>query len=210
MPKIVIPQDRRKAVSEAVIRVVSREGIEGASLRNVAKEAGLAIGSVRHYFDSHEELMIFTMRELGQRIGERIGTHVDKLVTAGPDGDRQAMVEDLFAEFLPLDPTRSDEAVAWLAFVVAARTRPELRPTAEEQHQYVRTLIRRILQEAIARGGLPDELDIEVEILRLSALLDGLTLQTVLHPDSTSPELLVGALRRSLRTLATLPTVQLD
>ncbi|ONI83135.1 TetR family transcriptional regulator [Actinosynnema sp. ALI-1.44] len=203
MPKIVIPEDRRRAVSEAVARLVSQEGIDGASLRNVAKEAGLAIGSVRHYFANHEELMIFTMRELGQRIGARIAAHVDQLLNAGPEVDRRALVETLFAEFLPLDRTRSDEAVAWLAFVVAARTRPALRPTAEEQHQFVRTLIDRTLREAIARGGLPQDLDVEVETLRLSALLDGLTLQALVYPESTTPELLLATLRRSLASFGT-------
>nr|WP_225953704.1 TetR/AcrR family transcriptional regulator [Kibdelosporangium phytohabitans] len=182
--------------------MVTREGFEGASLRNVADEAGLAIGSVRHYFADHEELMIFTMRELGQRIGARVATHVGKLMSDAPDVDRRTLVEALFAEFLPLDSTRTEEAVAWLAFVVAARTRPALRPTAEEQNQHMRALISRILREAVARGGLPAELDIEVETLRLSALLDGLTLQAVVYPRSTTPESLVAALRTSVAALA--------
>jgi AcrR family transcriptional regulator len=203
MPKIVIPEERRKIVCDAVIRVVRRAGIDGATLRNVAEEAGLAIGSVRHYFDNHEELMIFTMRELGQRIGHRVATHVDRLLAPGSDIDRRAMVEDLFAEFLPLDQTRWDEAVAWLTFVVAARTRPALHPAANEQYEYMRSLIIRILQEATARGGLPEGLALDVECLRLSALLDGLTLQAVLHPQVITPELLLAALQRSLQTLTT-------
>lgn len=64
MPKIVDPGARRRAVADAVLRVIGREGVEGASLRNVAEEAGLAIGSVRHYFRDHDELLLFTMREL--------------------------------------------------------------------------------------------------------------------------------------------------
>ncbi|GAA3010586.1 TetR/AcrR family transcriptional regulator [Actinokineospora diospyrosa] len=201
MPKIVVPEERRAAISDAVIRVVRRAGVEGATLRTVADEAGLAIGSVRHYFGSHEDVLIFTMRELGLRIGRRIGTHVDRLLGTDPDIDRRAAVEDLFAEFLPLDPIRWDEAVVWLAFTTAARTRPSLRDTAVEQHAFMRGLITRVLQEATARGALPDRLDLEVECLRLSALLDGLTLQAVLHPENTTPDLLLAALRRSLTAL---------
>jgi AcrR family transcriptional regulator len=207
VPKIVIPEERRNAISEAVIRVVRREGLESATLRNVAEEAGLAIGSVRHYFDNHEDLMIFTMRELGQRIGQRVATHVDRLLAAGAGIDRRTVVEDLFAEFLPLDRTRWDEAVVWLTFTIAARTRSSLHPAANEQHEYMRSLITRTLREATARGGLPAGLDLDVECLRLSALLDGLTMQAVLHPQVTTPELLLAALRRSLQTLTTRLTV---
>ncbi|RZQ63251.1 TetR family transcriptional regulator C-terminal domain-containing protein [Amycolatopsis suaedae] len=41
-----------------------------------------------------------------------------------------------------------------------------------------------------------------METLRLSALLDGLTMRAVLQEDSATPELLHAALRRSLRALA--------
>jgi AcrR family transcriptional regulator len=200
MPKIVVPEERRNAISDAVIRVVHRAGFEGATLRNVAEEAGLVIGSVRHYFDNHEDLMIFTMRELGQRIVRRVTTHTEQLLADDSDIDRRTVVENLFAEFLPLDDTRRDEAVVWLAFSVAARTRPALRPVATEQHEFMRGLILRIIREATARGGLPEGLDLDVECLRLGALLDGLTLQAVLDPRVT-PELSLEALRRSLRDL---------
>ncbi|MFI9589760.1 TetR family transcriptional regulator [Nonomuraea sp. NPDC052265] len=44
-------------VAGTVFGVVRRAGFEQASLRNVAEEAGLAIGSVRHYFAGHTELI---------------------------------------------------------------------------------------------------------------------------------------------------------
>ncbi|MFD2470876.1 TetR/AcrR family transcriptional regulator [Amycolatopsis silviterrae] len=196
MPKIVVPEDRRKAVSEAVVRVVRRAGVEGATLGSVAKEAGLAIGSIRHYFADHEAMMIFTMDQLGHRIGERVAVRVTRLLAA--DSDRRTLVEDLLAEFLPLDDERRDEAVAWLAFTVAARTRPAFRESADAQHQFLRDLITRILSEAVALGRLPKQLNLTVEAVRLSALLDGLTMQAVLQPESTPPELLRSALRNSL------------
>ncbi|WP_409462797.1 TetR/AcrR family transcriptional regulator [Amycolatopsis sp. GA6-003] len=196
MPKIVVPEDRRKAVSEAVVRVVRRSGVEGATLGNVAKEADLAIGSIRHYFADHEAMMIFTMDQLGHRIGERVAARADALLAA--ETGRRTLVEDLLAEFLPLDDDRRDEAVAWLAFTVAARTRPAFRASAEAQHRYLRDLIARILREAVALGRLPEELDLTVEAVRLSAVVDGLTMQAVLYPESTPPELLRDALRRSL------------
>ena len=199
MPKIVVPEDRRKAVSEAVVRVVREVGVEGATLGNVAKEAGLAIGSIRHYFADHEAMMIFAMDQLDSRIGARVALRADAVLAA--DAGQQTLVEDLLAEFLPLDDARRDEAVAWLSFAVAARTRPAFRGSAEARHQSMRQLIVRILREAIARGAISENLDLEVESVRLSALVDGLTMQAVLHPESTTSDLLRRALRRGLEAL---------
>ncbi|MEU9040857.1 MULTISPECIES: TetR family transcriptional regulator C-terminal domain-containing protein [unclassified Kitasatospora] len=44
--------------------------------------------------------------------------------------------------------------------------------------------------------------DLDIETRRLSALLDGLTLQAVRHPDLVGPEDLCAVLHRHLDTLA--------
>ncbi|MER7771425.1 TetR family transcriptional regulator C-terminal domain-containing protein [Kitasatospora sp. NPDC096140] len=204
MPKIVDPVERRQAVADAVLRVAAREGLEHASLRNVADEAGLAIGSVRHYFAGGSELMIFAMQELGRRIDARVRVHARALLDpdAAPDDDRQARTARLLAEILPLDAERREESALWLSFVTAARTRPELRPRAAEMQAGLDALVRRVLVEAGRTGGLAPGLDLDVETRRLSALLDGLTLQAVQHPDLVGPDELRAVLHRHLDTLA--------
>ena len=72
MPKIVDHEARRKELAEAAWRVIRREGLEGASVRNVAKEAGMSLGSLRHYFATQSELLAFSMRMVGERVKERI------------------------------------------------------------------------------------------------------------------------------------------
>ncbi|MFC5720963.1 TetR/AcrR family transcriptional regulator [Streptomyces gamaensis] len=201
MPKIVDPVARRRAVAQAVLSVTARHGLEHASLRNVADEAGLAIGSVRHYFADHDELMTFTMRELSRRIGDRVRTHAERLLDPDSDIDRRAGMEELLAEFLPLDETRRQESALWLAFTTAAHTRPELRPCAADMQADLHTLMTRVLHEAQGAGGLPDGIDVELESTRLAALLDGLTLQATLLPDRYPPTLLRQVLRRHLDAL---------
>ncbi|MEI5134937.1 TetR family transcriptional regulator [Streptomyces libani] len=57
MPKQVDREARRREVVDALFRVAVRDGLQRASLRAVADEARLNIGSVRHYFAGQEELM---------------------------------------------------------------------------------------------------------------------------------------------------------
>ncbi len=204
MPKIVDPVERRQAVADAVLRVAAREGLEHASLRNVAEEAGLAIGSVRHYVAGSSELMIFAMQELARRIDARIRTHARALLdpAPAPGTDRREQTAQLLAETLPLDAERREESALWLSFVTAARTRPELRARAAEMQAGLDDLVRRVLTEADRSATLTPGLDLAVETRRLSALLDGLTLQAVQHPELVGPEELRAVLRRHLDTLS--------
>ncbi|MEV6669178.1 TetR family transcriptional regulator C-terminal domain-containing protein [Streptomyces sp. NPDC051162] len=201
MPKIVDPGARRRAVAAAVLRVVGRDGLEAASLRNVADEAGLAVGSVRHYFSDHDELVIFAMGELVGRIEHRLRARADLVLATAPGSDLRTRAEELLAELLPLDDERRVEAELWIAFTTAARTRPGLRPRAVELQQGTVALLARVLQGGQESGGLPDGLDVELESLRLAALVDGLTLQAVLEPDRLTPELLRRMLSHHLDTL---------
>ncbi|MFI2073040.1 TetR/AcrR family transcriptional regulator [Streptomyces triculaminicus] len=201
MPKIVDPEARRRAVADAVFRVARRDGLENASLRNVAEEAGLAVGSVRHYFASHSELMLFAMRELTRRVEVRVRSRVEPLLAAPGGPDRASLVEELLAELLPLDAARHDEAVLWLAFTTAARVRPELRPRADELHTGMREMVEQVLRGGQRQGGFPEDLDVPAETLRLVALLDGLALTAVLQPDRITPDDMWRVLRLHLRSL---------
>ncbi|MGW6919201.1 TetR family transcriptional regulator C-terminal domain-containing protein [Kitasatospora sp. NPDC054939] len=82
------------------------------------------------------------------------------------------------------------------------RARPELRSRVEELQSGMDSLIVRALEAAEASGGLLPGLDPAVESRRLSALLDGLTVQAVLQPERIGPEELRAVLRRHLDSLA--------
>ncbi|MFI9814386.1 TetR/AcrR family transcriptional regulator [Saccharothrix variisporea] len=190
MPKVVDPEARRRAVAEAVFRVVRAQGLEQASLRNVAEEAGLAIGSVRHYFTDHDELLSFALDELIARVERRVFARVDEIRDATTSQQRRAGVEELLGELLPLDADRHDEAVVWLEFSQAARTRPTLRPAARRLYEGIRMIVGRVLE----RSGVPGEEEVE----RLAALLDGLAVNAVLQPDLMTPAKIRAVLRRHL------------
>ncbi len=198
VPKIVDPEARRLEIAEAVFRVIQRDGLPQASLRSVADEAGLAIGSVRHYFKGHDELIVFAMRSLGDRLVARLLGHLpDLLDPATPRSRRQELTEALLGELLPLTEQTRAETDVWLAFTAAAKNRPDLAEEATRTHDGVRALVRRVLEGAHGAGGLLDDLDLAVETERLAALLDGLALSA----GRTPPELMRTVLRRHLETL---------
>ncbi|MFD9704042.1 TetR/AcrR family transcriptional regulator [Lentzea sp. NPDC059081] len=197
-PRVVDPVARRQSVAEAVFRVVVRDGVEQASLRNVAVEAGLAIGSIRHYFDSHDDMIIFAVEALIRSIDDRVMAHVTAM---GDRTDPRRPGERVLSEVLPLDERRRDEAVLWLAFATAARTRPSLLPHAEKLYDGLRQLCLRAVTVMAEAGTIASSLDLGLEAERLASLLNGLTVDGVLHPDRMTPDLTVSLLRRHLDSL---------
>jgi AcrR family transcriptional regulator len=187
MPKQVDHEARRAALAEALWRLVMREGIEAASLRGVAAEAGWSTGSVRHYFPCHADLLAFAMELVVENVGRRVGE-----ITAGPDA--RATAAELLQRVLPLDDERRAEMQVWLAFTTRALVDPALRELRDSAHAALRGLCR----DAAALLGVSDA-DREGE--RLHALVDGLALHAVLDPATTTPDRQVELLGEYLDAL---------
>jgi AcrR family transcriptional regulator len=111
VPKIVDAEARRGEVVEAVYRIIAVDGLERASLREVADEAGLAVGSVRHYFASSEELLSYSFATVVDRIVLRLTAALAKVqgLTPGSPEHHEAVLT-LLGEMLPLDEPRAMDA----------------------------------------------------------------------------------------------------
>ncbi|MFB4297703.1 TetR/AcrR family transcriptional regulator [Actinomadura sp. NTSP31] len=166
------PDQRRRDVAQAVWRVVRRGGLEQASVRNVAQEAGLSMGSLRHYFATQTELLAFTLRTVIERIEHRIA-----VLPADPAPRRRA--ERALLELLPMDAERAAENEVWLAFTARAQVDADLRAVRDEGYTALRGGCRALVQDLAP--GRP-ETETEVATDRLHALLDGLAVHMATNP----------------------------
>ena len=194
VPKIVDAAQRRQEIVGAVCRIIATDGLERASLREVADEAGLAVGSVRHYFDSSDDLLAYSFAAVSDRLLSRLNKALTGLGLgpAAADPDMSRAVLTLLGEFLPLDEERALDACAWLAFRNAARIRPFLAAEADRSHRAVAAVvgqvITRLLHEDDPAGtGAGPQLVTAAE--HLLATLDGLAMHALLQPGWMSPEM---------------------
>ena len=187
MPKFVDAALRRQEVVEAVFRIVAADGLERASLREVADEAGLAVGSVRHYFASSDELLAHSFGVVVDRIVGRLTAADDRLAEAQPGSPEYHQgVLTLLGELLPLDDERAVDACVWMAFKNAARTKPFLAAEADRSHRAVAAIVGRLVMEvssAAINDGAVDQQRLVTEAERLLATLDGLTMHALLQPE---------------------------
>ena len=49
--------DKRQAILDATLRLISQNGFHGASMSQVAEEAKVSTGIIYHYFESKDELI---------------------------------------------------------------------------------------------------------------------------------------------------------
>ena len=197
MPKIVDAEARRQDVVEAVLRIIAGDGLERASLRETADEAGLAVGSVRHYFAGSEELLAFSFASVVDRIVRRLEASLPGVHAAvpGSPGHRDAILS-LLCGLLPLDGPRALEVCAWMAFRNAARVRPFLAAEADRSHREVAVIVGAVIS-ALRPEGEPKE-NLVVEAERLLATLDGLCMHALLQPGWMTREMCIDVLEQHL------------
>jgi len=180
MPKIVDVDQRRSELAEAAARVIARAGVDGASMRDIATEAGWTTGTLVHYFANKRELLDFTLRASIERRSARRSERSD----LSPADALRATLESAL-------PTDDGTRVHWLVTVAlagAAASDADLASTQREAYRDYRSYLIGLL------ATMPEIDDARTEAERLIGLVDGIALQALFDPDGWPPERQLRAL----------------
>lgn len=193
MPKLIDRDERRAEIAEALWRIVLREGASGMSVREVAAEANISVGSLRHVFADKEELLEFSMRLIYERVALRIRRH---------DRIRNPLrwAEAVLSEVLPLDDDRRVEMHVNIAMVTESVAHPGLAAAAREAHDGLRSLCRTVLGVLDEHGLVGAGRDLDSQAIAVHALVDGLAMHLLLA-DTESPARAQRVLREYLTGL---------
>jgi AcrR family transcriptional regulator len=182
--------ERRLLLSEAVWKIIRRDGFEAASVRAVAAEASLSAGSVRHFFATQDELHVFAMEALIDRMGARVRAVLEQTWTLDeaepgwtPTEARQA-VTAVLRELLPLTPEREELFRAQLQFITRATVSEPLRAMAVRLAEEVDALVRHLVQSLVHTGAARADLDVAAASASLALLLDGIDLRLLTAPST--------------------------
>lgn len=169
-----LDRDARKTqLAQAVWQVILDHGISAVSVRNVAEQAGVVVGSLRHVFPTRAELIQFSAELMLQRATER--------VQAVPfQDDRQAYALDVIEQLLPLTEDSRAEFEVNLALMAEAPSLPELLAIRDETHEQLQGVSVRLVELLTDRSR--DEIDMTATAQRLHALIDGLAFHLAHQP----------------------------
>lgn len=159
-------------LAEAAVRVVARDGFDVLSVRTVAREAGVAAGTVQHHYRTRSLLLLAAFEATVARVAERVGQ-------PDPGQPVRPLLRRLLREVLPLDTQRHEECVVWVALTAAAVSHPELADVHARGAALLRSTLTQLVGEARRRGEVGAGRDPDQTALLLAAVVDGLTLQGV-------------------------------
>ncbi len=195
LPKIVDWDSKRDEILSATWRVIARDGIAGATIRAIAKEANCSRGILGHYFADKEDILGSALVLSHRRVGARMAA-----ATAGLSG--LAALRIVMLEALPLDERRDLEAQIEISFWGRALGNSELRELQHSEFDRLCARLRGHLAEAAELGELRADCDLGVATHQLVVLIDGLSAERVLYPDRVTASRQVQMLDRLLASFA--------
>jgi AcrR family transcriptional regulator len=164
------PEERRALLLAAASAVVGVHGFDGATVRDVARQANVSTGLLHHYFDSFPDLLAEAFAREAEVEKERISA------AAAAIPEPLARLDKLVALYAP----RADDPgwFIWFSAWSAAPRHPKLRQSAERIHREWSCQFEEVLGDG-ARRGVFACADPSGTTRRLLSLMDGLATQVV-------------------------------
>lgn len=180
----------RELLLEAAATVFGSQGFAGASVEEIAEQAGFSIGALYSNFSGKEELFLELMSSRAhERVADTTQVLEDWHARTGPPwqalGQQMADVADKDMEIAAL------QAEFWLYAV----RHPEVMKTFAARIRRRREPLEQLIASELDRdGGYPDDLAPRLAIV-ISALFQGLVRQRRIDPDNVPAQLYSDALR---------------
>jgi AcrR family transcriptional regulator len=177
-------QETRAELVAGATRVFARRGFQGASLQEIAREAGYSTGAVYWHFQGKDDLFL-AVYEAQAAARVRDMESFRELVT-GELPQRARAFADQFMARLTKDP---EFMILSLEFLVHAWRHPPLREEFSHRISWGRIAAARLLQDSARDAGLdlPMPADDLASVLR--ELGTGLALAKLADPDAISDRL---------------------
>jgi TetR/AcrR family transcriptional repressor of bet genes len=177
MPRQVDHQQRREHIGDAVLHLIATRGLEAASLRNVAAQAQVSMGTVQHYFNTKQDMIAFALKYNYERSTRRI----PKLIADAPgDLATRDALRILLIDLLCLDGESREGARLGAAILAGAMVDDQIAETARTAYRGVFGFLAQQLSAANQRGELRPGTEPEHAALYLHAVVEGLRWPTLL------------------------------
>ncbi len=175
--------DIRLRVLEAARRRFLSQGVDGATLRSIARDAGTNIGMVYYYFNSKEELFSAVVEEV------YAGLLADFAAALGAQLPPEQRVGKLFERLARLDEHEFD--VVRLVLREALVSSQRLQRVAARVEQGHVPIVMQTLAEGVASGRFDAQLP---PVVLAAAVFSLAALPQILHRLVTAAELPVAAM----------------
>ncbi|MEU6040542.1 TetR/AcrR family transcriptional regulator [Actinomadura sp. NPDC047616] len=172
MPARVDHEERRKQIAEALLRIADTRGLQSASMRAVAAEAGVSLRLVQYYFTTKEALLLDALDRLGAQLQARM---LEWIGAAGPSPTPRDIVTAILSCVLPTDPESRRITRTYAAYYTLVLNDPALLARhATAQPDGLESFLCKQIRAAQQAGQIDPAKDPEMTAAGLLALVNGL------------------------------------
>lgn len=175
MPKVVDHDSQRVKFAEAAMSLIARHGLEGVTMRAVAAEAGLSYGSLFHYFNSKDELLMHAVRHSTSLQTRRVNEYASQY-------SGLKALEHLLCDDAIISESSRDDWMVWLTFLYRAALQESFAEMHAELIGGWVARITRLLEDAQRAGEISGKLDVGFEAMAVWAYSAGIGQLSLLHP----------------------------
>jgi AcrR family transcriptional regulator len=181
MPRISAEREEttRRSILRAARTAFVEKGFHEATTHDVAREAGLSVGSIYTYFRNKDDLIRESVLAANKDETDAVLRDVRSTGTVREKMTRAIAGWYAYAIEAPGVPAFLAEAWA------AASRKPLIRDLVARRRERIVTVATLILQEGVTAGELAPGFDVDVAARALAALLDGVVLERI--ESGTSP-----------------------
>jgi TetR/AcrR family transcriptional regulator, transcriptional repressor of bet genes len=170
MPRRVDHEQRRQTIATAVVRLVTTKGVEAASLRAVAAEAGVSMGTVQHYFTTRDEMLLFAL-EYGNGL---LAARIQELIAERKPATPREGFRLLCALLLPLDPDGRTGARLWAGLIARGCVDEPTAKLAAAAYTNLTAFVIRTLAEVMNGQEAAGVMDLAPSARQLVSVIEGL------------------------------------
>ncbi|MCF8010433.1 MAG: TetR family transcriptional regulator [Clostridiales bacterium] len=183
MPKIGMEEIRREQILQAAYRCVAKNSINGARMKDIAREANISQGVIHYYFETKEnllnELLAWSLKEYLEGALNKISYEKDPV----------KRLETLFLYEEQIVKENPSIVEVFYDFWVQGTKQFDIRKKMKEQFELYRNFIYKLVNEGVKTGAFKEEALNYVPGLAVS-LLEGFAIQQIIDPNSFDPTML--------------------
>jgi AcrR family transcriptional regulator len=174
----------RQRLLDSARTVFARNGYHGASVEEVASEAGFSTGALYSNFGGKEDLFLALM-------DREIDAHAQEI--SGAVSDRHSVAERATGgarQWMTMIDREPELLLLFMEFWAYGVRDPQMRPRVAERFGQMRQLLTRLIADGMREFDLELELPAEQLALAIDALADGIARQRLTDPDAVPDELM--------------------
>ncbi|MFJ6938611.1 TetR/AcrR family transcriptional regulator [Streptomyces sp. NPDC101118] len=170
--------ERRRQLTEAAIRAMTRDGVARTTTRSIAAEAGVSLSVFHYCFDSKQALLEAVIQTITEHSVSRVREALR------PRATLQETVRAGFQAYWDHVAAHPGEHMLTYELTQYALRQPGFEELARRQHELYRDTFAELIEQL--RGVMGFELRVPVPVLAryLAAMTDGLTLNYLVLGDA--------------------------